>query len=495
MKISEEDTFVSSTFAFYCEEGCIVPQRASQTPLVQIRRGKEIFYIDFPRIRLLIPTQSETDAYSSSNTGRFALLGKEARWVGRNNPHALESFSRAGYLQHCLVPQDKDCLCPYTPVEIGGDGSFPSSGDHLRNIVISKARNLPEVRFRMASLLTNRFSHKFVRSDRFDGVVHKHHLLLPKIEGLEAILPPDAVVRPDNDSRRVLMNSLRIPFLEHPSVVFLRLCREVYYHYIFCGKNPVEPVFDLNRNFGVRGTEVILSFDRFWSTWREPGFIYHDFEPYFVNRDKIVPHATTGLGWDFRGDPKTLAQSWEDWVRLNPGFIDRSVEQLEDYLSGEPLHSEVAYRLPNYFESDVYVLSVIDKSYDSFIIITRDIRLCLRVHNYVNSELIDQGASGKMIYAVDPIIYAVGRMEGDSSVYDLVSPVNPQEVVDQGALIHCDFTEFLHGQPTTVSFEAIFGDDEGHVRPLTKRNSRYNPWIQEIVLLRDREVSSNIRQE
>jgi len=476
MKISQEDTFISSRFAFYCEEGCLIPQKVAQTPSVQLRSGRELFYLDYPRIRLMIPTQSETDAYSSSNTGRFALLGKEARWVNRNNPKALDLFAKAVLVQHMLVPQDRDVLCPFIPVEIGGDGSFPHSGDFLRRVVTSKARNLPEVRFRMSSLLLNRFGHKFVRSDRFDGVVHKHHLLLPKIEGMEALLPPRAIVRPDGDARRQLMNSVNIPFLEHPSKVFLRLCRESYYRDIFRGRRPREPVFDLNRNFGARGTEVILSFDRFRSTWLDPGFIFHDFETYFVNIDEIIPVLTTGLGWNFKGVPNTLDTRWSEWVRNNPGFLDRSVEYLEDYLSGEPLHSEVVYRLTNYFESDVYVMSVIDKSYDTYMIITRDIKLCLRVHNYVNSTLIDQGLDGSMIYAIDPLIFACGRMD---DVYDLCHPVgNVQEIIDQGAMIHCDFTEFLHGSPTTVGEIHLFTGE------LTMRDSRFNSWIRQIELPR-----------
>jgi hypothetical protein len=477
MKISEDDTFISSRFAFYCEEGCLVPQKVAHTPSVQLRAGRELFYLDYPRIRLMIPTQSETDAYSSSNTGRFALLGKEARWVNRNNPKALDLFARAVLMQHMLVPQDSDTICPFLPIEIGGDGGFPHSGDFLRRIVTTKARNLPETRFRMSSLLTNKFSHKFVRSDKFDGVVHKHHLLLPKIEGLKALLPPAAIVEPDGDARKQLLNSVNIPHLERPSNVFLRLCRELYYRDIFLGKRPREPVFDINRNFGIRGSEVILSFERFRSTWLDPGFVFNDFESYFVNKDEIVPRVTTGLGWNFRGVPDTADTRWSEWVRKNPGFLDRSVEYLEDYLSGEPLHSEVVYRLTNYFESDVYVVSVLDESYASYMIITKDIKLCFRIHNIVNSDLIDQGLGGKMIYAVDPLIYACGRME---EVYQLIGKRTDdvQEIVDQGAMIHCDFTEFLHGSPVNISEIRLF------IGEFTERDSRFTPWIRQIELPR-----------
>jgi hypothetical protein len=286
--------------------------------------------------------------------------------------------------------------------------------------------------------------------------------------------------------------------LEHPSQVFLRLCRESYYRDIFLGLKPREPVFDIDRRFGPIGSESILSYERFRSTWLDPGFVYHDFEPYFVNKDKLVPLLTTGLGWDFRGSPPTSDhQIWTDWVRNNPGFLDRSVEHLEDYLSGGPLHNEVAYRLPNYFESDVYVFSLVDTSYDRYIIITKDIRLCLRIHNFVNSDAIDHGASGKMIYAVDPLIYATGRMEGDFSVYDMIGQYGrTQEIVDQGSLIHCDFTEFLHGMPTTVSFSDLFGGDNGEPpKALVKRPSRYNTWIEQIVLPRTHEGPDNTPEE
>jgi len=476
MVISDDDTYISHQLAFYCEEGTIVPQRVTHVPRVQMRRGVELFYLDYPRIRLLIPTQSETDVYSSSNVGRFSLLGKETLWVNKNNAPARELFNRASVIQHIIVPADKDLNCPFTPIEIGGDGSFPMSPQFLKDTVQNKSRlaGPNETKFRLLSLLSNKFRHKLVRSDKFDAVIHKHHIYLDKVEKLEALLPPAAVIRPVDDNRRTLLNSVVFPSLEKPTQTFMRLCKEVYYKYIFAGRVPPEPTFNLSRSFGPRNTKVILSFERFWSTWMDPGFIYHDFEPYMVDKDYLVPLLSTGLGWSFRRiDHIPTEERWEDWVRENVLLRDQNFDDLLRIINtNSNLPPKVADRLSEYFVSDVYVKSRVDVESDkSIVIITRDIKLCFEIHNFVNLE---GPKTFRRVFALDPMLYLVGRLDEaldmTSDMYDVIE--------DAGSIIHCDFTEFEAGSPLTVSEDDLF------IGEIIKEDSRFTPWVRRVHLRR-----------
>jgi len=480
MRISDEDTFVSDSLAFYCEEGCIVPQHPHQVPRVQMRRGAELFYLDYPRIRLLIPTHSETDAYSSSNTGRFALLGKESLWVHKNNGPAAAAFARAVLIQHIVVPQDKDTLCPFIPVEIGGDGAFPHTPEFLRFVVEKRSRhqNVTEVRYRMASLLENKFSFRLVRSERFDKVVTKHHLYVPKIEGLAALLPESAIIRPTSDAGRMLINSVDIPHLERPTQTFIRLCKEVYYRYIFQGRDPPEPVFDISRNFGAPSSKVLLSYQRFRSTWMDPGFIYHDVDEYFVNKDEVVPHATLGMGWNFRGVvPASDRQMFDEWVKRNLTLRDQSMDDLVRFINtGEPLIPRVADRLSEYFESDVYVMGLI-RDNPNLVIVTRDIKLGFRAFRHLEGVMSSlEDYRQPYVVCLDPILYLVGRMDEALALTSIGDDY--QVIEDAGSILHCDFTEFEAGCPLTVTEEELFMGEIVHFP------SRFHDYVRVLTLQR-----------
>jgi len=439
-KVSELDTFVSADFAFYCEEGMRVPQRQWHTVSVQMKRGEELNYLDYPRIRLLLPQIIETDAYSMTNIGRFALLGKESKWVHSVNPKASALFERAALLQHMLVPQDADCICAFTPLEIGGDGAFPHSPEFLRRVVEDKARDPRETKWRLQSLVNNRFTFRFVRSNRLDKVVHKHHLYLPKMEGLKALLPEDAVVEPKDPNHRILLQSVRCDELVDPQALFFELAKGAYYRAVMHGKDPPEPAFSIDRAYDTGHTkEPEVDYHLLLEIWKNPGFRSQAFWGYMVLRSKVGKLNPLSLRWRW-GDPKPSAQSvLNDWMRENLDFKEESIPHIIDLLvKSKPLPERLANRLNLLFESDAYILFLagqVPEGVGTIALITRDQRLAytlerrmaIRFHREVK------------VTVVDPVLYLIGRMD-EVGAFD-------HEIQDPGAMLYVDYTEFTDGFP------------------------------------------------
>jgi hypothetical protein len=444
-KVSELDTFVSKRLAFYCEEGCIVPQSVLDVPHVRMRRGEELDYLDYPRIRLLLPQPSEVDAYSMSNIGRFSLLGKEARWVASSNPPAKRYFDQASLLQHILVPQEADCISPYTPLEIGGDGAYPMDGKHMLRVIENKSRNPRETKYRLAALLNGRFGYKFVRSNRTDKVVHKHHLFLPKLEGMKDLLPPEAVIVPRDQNQRTLINSLKIEMFSDPQSVFFEIAKGLYYQALLRGEDPPEPVFGIDRKFSEGRTEdPQLDYDLFMSTWSNPGFKFQNDWGYVVDKSKIPKLNPMNLGWDwtrYKQDRVHLKDYFEDWLRDNSDLV---TEHLPDLIAlireDKPLPARVVNRLNLFMESDSYILHTLDKEWKDRTevgIVTRDQRLALLIKRKLDAW---NTSIPHRVICVDPAIYMIGR------AFEVISEEVPL-VEDPGAMLHVDYNEFSDGMP------------------------------------------------
>jgi hypothetical protein len=444
-KVSELDTFISTNLAFYCEEGSLVPQSVLDVPHVRMRRAQELDYLDYPRIRLLLPQPSEVDAYSMSNIGRFALLGKETRWVCSTNKPASRMFHTAGLLQHILVPQEPDCISPYTPLEIGGDGAFPMNGRHMRSVVENNSRNSRETKFRLHSLLNNRFGYKFVRSNRTDKVVHKHHLYLPKIEGMRQLLPPEAVVVPRDQQCKLMMQSLKIPIFSDPQSVFFKIAKGLYYQALLEGKNPPEPKFSIEREFSkANHTEPEIDYDLFIDTWSNPGFKFQDSWGYFVDETKIPKLNPMNLGWDWtehRRSVQSSKQIFIDWAQENLDLLENNLEELIATIRDQkPLPQRVVARLNLFMESDSYVLSVLPREHadnETLALITRDQKLSLLLKRKLDAW--NPRIQHKVI-CVDPALYMIGR------AYELLDEATPS-IEDPGAMLHVDYTEFTDGFP------------------------------------------------
>jgi len=449
-KVSEDDTFVSRHLAFYCEEGCIVPQTVRSTVHVQMRRGKELSYLDYPRIRLLLPVTSETQGYSQTNIGRFALLGKETKWAFTTNVKAGNTFAVAGLVQHLLVPQDRDTKCPYTPLEVGGDGAFPHSAEFMGRVITAKGGNPNEVRYRLHSLLTNKFGRKFVRSDRLDKVVHKHHLYLPKMEGLKELLPKEALIVPEDDNVAALLQSMQYEDLESPERTFFRIARGLYYQALLQGRTPVEPKFDLDKSFTLGQTEnVSVNLHRFIERWKSPGFKFQDFYGYFVHRSAVSIADPLNLKWEFGKDlPPKAKELFTLWVQENMSIKDRSLGEILDCIrSKKALPNWVVDRLNLFVESDSYILHMLGEVTNPYVgIVTRDQKLGAKVRDYY----IGHGQEEVIVYLLDPAAYLTGRTTdfiGKLVAGYRVEIPDLDWIQDPGAILHVDYNEFEDGFP------------------------------------------------
>jgi hypothetical protein len=444
-KVSELDTFISQRLAFYCEEGCIVPQNVRDTPHVQMRRGTDLNYLDYPRIRLLLPQPSEVDAYSMSNIGRFSLLGKETRWVASSNPRAKRFFDQASLLQHILVPQEPDCISPYTPIEIGGDGAFPIDGKHMLRVIDNKSRNPRETKYRLSALQNNRFGYKFVRSNRTDKVVHKHHLYLPKLEGMKSLLPPEAVITPRDQNHRTLINSLKIDMFSDPQSVFFEIAKGLYYQALLRGEDPPEPVFSIERKFSEGRTEdPQIDYDLFLSTWSNPGFKFQNDWGYVVDRSKIPKLNPMNLGWNWEKyvpEKIQLKGYFEDWLRDNSDLLTESLPDLVALIREQtPLPKRVVDRLNLFMESDSYLLATLPREWaekNEIGLVTRDQRLARLIQSKLDSW---KPTCPHRVICVDPAIYMIGR------AYEIISDDTPI-LEDPGAMLHVDYNEFTDGMP------------------------------------------------
>jgi len=456
-KVSEEDTYISCHLAFYCEEGTLVPQRASSSNHVQMRRGEELSYLDYPRFRLLLPQISEVDAYSMSNSGRFALLGKESRWVDNVNPKARKYFTRASLLQHILVPQEPDCISPYIPIEIGGDGAMPHSPGFLARVVADKSRNAREVMYRMASLMSGTTGHRYVRSDRTDKVVHKHHLYLPKMEGLRELLPADSVIKPNTEEGLLLLRSLKVDNICTPERAFFKLAKAAYYRALLAGLDPPEPTFSLERSYSAGHTEdPYVNFPDFLEAWKNPGFVFQDSYDYFVDLEALGLHNPMQLGWRF--GPTAQIRSGElfsQWVRDNLTLEDQGLPDVLDSIRNmRPLPDWVMARLNLYIESDNYIMMQLRNRgvYPRFIlVVTRDKKLCIRMQRWLTAN----GHTSNIIL-FDPAIYMMGRLTDIESVrvFTWYKPFegDVEFMLDPGAMLHVDYTEFTDGFPNEEDY-------------------------------------------
>jgi hypothetical protein len=424
-KISYDDTYVSRKLMFFCEEGAIVPQRVVDLPAVTLKRGEGVsIYIDYPRIRLLIPVKTELDRSSYSNLGRYRLLGQESRWA-RNSP-GYPAFEIAGLLQHLLVPEDRDNICPYVPAEIGGDGSYHSSPEFLYNIVKYKSRISPrEVEYRMDSLLKKEFGLKFCRSERSDQVVHSYHLWAPYRDQFRGIIPQDALVEFKDETHKIMVSSLRDHRLEAPTVAIMRMFKAAFYRHVLM-RGEVPPPLSLNfiklPTQPLGGWKGELNYVRFLKSWINPGFSFRNREEYLVRKDKLEVQDYLSLKWEWRRPSPPVYEELDRFHR----YMEQTYDAIEDgRLQDIPKEVEDIFHL--YGESDSLILGKLKLAppEGDIVLISCDINLALKIRRMFDVNVV----------VVNPAIYLVG-----------MTPELPGTIIeDPGAIWYCDQYYFQEG--------------------------------------------------
>lgn len=478
MQLSTEDTFISKRFIYYCEEASLIPKGPSHSPVVCVRRGKDrICYVDYPRIRLLLPVKPELDRWSYTNLGRTSLSGKEVRWSLQTNPHLSQRMILAGLFQQLLLAREVETLCPYLPEEIGGDGAFHPDPEFVTQVILRKGKNPSEILTRMSQLIQNCFGFKFIRTERTNQVTHKFHHWLPKLRQLQKLIPESAIIRPVSDEHRSLIGSLRSREIETPEQTIIRLLKNAFYKSILRGEEP--PLLSLSRNqiYGSgkppkdweQNTQYWVK--KFLQYWRNPGFRFRNQYEFFVDSNKVDKYDYLTLGWIFnpewRIEKETLHELWDNYIRNSMDLINDD-EALLSIVRGD--HPSVPPRIRNrlnlFMESDNLILwefSKLPTVPDQIVLVSGDRKLAghlLRLARRTNPN--------SHVWIVLPIVYLLGRLYEDIKYPGPELDLEIAHVIeDPGAMMHVDFTYFEDGKV----------DDHYQVDPVKCSPTRWYPGV------------------
>jgi hypothetical protein len=420
--ISDDDTVISDKYIFYCEECACIPKRSNDTVYHHLKRGDEHYgYVDYPRIRLLLPVQTEINRYSFTNLGRFSLLGKETRWTCLNGkPTDLtEPFLMAQLLQHLSIPRDVDTLCTFIPEEIGGDGSYFPDYEFVRRIYRAKSLDYRELCFRVRQLMSNGLSYRFFRTDKMGHCTHKYRFWVEYStqEEVKSSFPEDSILETDDPARRALYECMvNHGVLVTPDYAVIERYTEEYFKKILNGEgiSDIEifkkclklPPVGKTKQPGLDLKEV----HDFLVRWQNPGFKFVNHPPYFLWRDKLESAKRLNLGWDFKGPkPDTesnLSLTESDWIQIcNYLFTGQSV-----------LDQGVIDRLPLYMESDNFVSMRVSQLplNSQYTLVSADLRL---------GERLKEENPDKVMIMCHPLVYLLG-----------LKGFNNEVVVDPGAV-------------------------------------------------------------
>jgi len=412
-KLSEDDTFDSRHLMFYCEEGSLIPRGPHYASRHSIWRGRQIGYLDYPRIRLMMPVKVETNLYSHTNVGRFALMGKECLWtLGTAGQAANEMYSRASILQHLMVPRDIETLCPYTPQEIGGDGAYTPDWEFFSQIINVKSKDSAETLYRMQRQMTHTWAHRFVSSDKPRGGVLKQHLILPTLDRLKQWIPERSLITPESPEHAELYSALPRGILESPQLTFFKLVKRVYNSHLFRGIHLPTLIVrsDLSSKRGQTSAQELWAFFLhqvdggegnnicyYLETWRRPGFQYRNTEPYYVVPERHRDVMSLGWNWRFRPERPTEISRLDVHSFLDVIRHGRDVPLIVD-------------RLNLFFESDPLIMIRVRERPEIrglITLISRDKRLAFQICKWVRTNR-DRTAR---VQLVSPEFFFLGRID------------------------------------------------------------------------------------
>ncbi|ASA47454.1 RdRp [Wilkie narna-like virus 2] len=387
-RVSDDDTFISSDFMFYCEETSRVPQGPGQSVVARTKysHGTSCGYIDTPRIRLLIPTRPDEDRFSNTNLGRFSLLGKEYQWCLGNNSDLAPLFRRAIGYQNCLVPQDADTQCPFMPVEAGGNGSYTTDTAFWSKLVLRRSKDPRTTHFRVNQLLSNEYAYRWIRSDRpLRGLAHRYSVVRQVFED-ETRFPEGSVVKAEHEEERMILRSFK-QFLS-PETAFMKLEQARWFNGLFDGRGVIPPNMQYDREIllpsvGQSGPETLDPpvIRRFLERWRNPGFTYRDDYRFLVRRDFLPNEDPLFIEVDPNEPDKLSASVVPD------DLIGKTFEEAVNKILTADLYLDdnLWSRLPLLIESDSMVMARWrellrrDTYVETLVLISTDRKLLLRM--------------------------------------------------------------------------------------------------------------------
>jgi len=411
-EVSDDDTFDSNHFMFYCEEGSLIPQGPTGSTRASIWRGRVVDYLDYPRIRLMLPVKVETNLFSMTNVGRFSLMGKESLWVtGTGSPESVTLYGNASILQHLMVPRDIETLCPYTPLEIGGDGAYTPDPEFFSQVISVKSKDSAETLYRMQRQMSKTWAHRFAISDKPRGGVLKQHLILPTLDRLRKWIPERSIIVPESPEHAELYSALPKGILESPQLTFFKLVKRVYNSWLFRGialptlivgsdvspTRGATPHGELVRFFSSQVDENSSNYSRYLEYWRRPGFQYRNMDPYFVVPERHRDIMSLGWNWKFRPERPTELSRLDVHDFLDVIRHGRDVPLIVD-------------RLNLFFESDPLIMIRVreNTSIRGVInLVSMDKRLAFQICRWVRSNR-DHTAR---VNLVCPIFWILGRMD------------------------------------------------------------------------------------
>ncbi|MFX6520961.1 hypothetical protein ABTG60_16260, partial [Acinetobacter baumannii] len=261
-------------------------------------------------------------------------------------------FKRASLLQHLMVPRTGDTICPFIPLQVGGDDGFPHSPEFLEAVVRAKSRDQREVRFRLDALLKGKWGYRLVRNANLNNVVHRYHTLVPKLRELKELIPPEAVI----EGNQLLLNSIKISGVESPERTFFRIWNAWYWDQVLQGRTPPEMRLEVNKASNVPHTYVVLPYREFWETWRSLGFTFENVPEYLVETKKVHVTDYMNMGWKTGLTPiMTPPPSIEDIggnFLLHEGNLENFISHIRDNTDLDP---KVRSNIHKYVESDSYI--------------------------------------------------------------------------------------------------------------------------------------------
>nr|QIR30291.1 RNA-dependent RNA polymerase [Plasmopara viticola lesion associated narnavirus 12] len=195
--LSENDTFVTSTWGTYCEEVFCIPVDRFNTvhTASKLKDNRYMPYLDHPKMRLVLDTQKDRRDYSSKNEGKVTLMGKDMWYANETVEGSL--FSVASAIQDVSLGLRYEQRPMYLPPEVFSIGKVPHRWDidgwtnaiwsqppKVVNITVTAMRELNK---EIPAFLTTRRAVKSAER-HFEKELVVEHFTIPDDDPIKALI-------------------------------------------------------------------------------------------------------------------------------------------------------------------------------------------------------------------------------------------------------------------------------------------------------------------